>query len=268
MTRHATVEELSLRLDAELSDRRRQELDRHLEQCTECRGRLEGLRAVSRALREARQPVPPIGMERRVRKSLRNVEVPSGWLSHLEGQLRRLVLQPSILPVYAIVLALGVILYLFSHGVAQRDIAPVVTRPSKEKEEALRRAEPGAELDVGAGPHEVPESPVVAAQPPAKSADEVATQPRPEAGAAESRLRSAPSLREIGGRSFELHGAVWMEVGTDVAENVTRVGLVEARELLAGEVELLEWVTRGDRVRVRVGGADESVIEIVPTEGD
>lgn len=50
MSAHAAVEQLSALLDGELGERERREVDLHLEVCTGCRARLEGLRAAAASL--------------------------------------------------------------------------------------------------------------------------------------------------------------------------------------------------------------------------
>lgn len=119
MTVHATLEQLSSYVDAELRDHERHELERHLDECEDCRRRIAGLRRVVDRLRSLEQQAPPaeLGYVVERRAAARGGR---GHGDRLEESVRTLLLQPSLMPVFALVVALVIILYLFSFGVARQ----------------------------------------------------------------------------------------------------------------------------------------------------
>ncbi len=135
MTVHASLEQLSSYLDAELARRERAELEGHLSGCPTCRRRLDGLRGVVARLERLEQQAPPrdlaVLVERRVA-----VETGRPRLgTRLEETVKTFLVQPSLTPIFGLVVALALILYLFSFGVArqqERGTRLVVPAPAPE----------------------------------------------------------------------------------------------------------------------------------------
>ncbi len=121
MSGHPAIELLSSYLDEEVTVKQLRLVENHLEECARCKRTLEGLRVVAVGVRrlESVEPPPTLGiaMERRLRlAALEDVRGPD-----LEGKMKRWLGQPVLAPAFAVVLALGAILYLFSYGLAQRE---------------------------------------------------------------------------------------------------------------------------------------------------
>lgn len=119
MTVHASIEQLSSYLDAELAARDREQLEDHLEECPSCRSRLAGLRGVVRRLQRLESQAPPVELEFQVERRIAVEADREGLRGRLEETVKGLLLQPSLMPVFGLVVALALILYLFSFGLAR-----------------------------------------------------------------------------------------------------------------------------------------------------
>ena len=120
MSRHATVEELSSLLDLELETGSRERVESHLVDCTDCRGRFEGLRAVVSELERLGRVAPPPTLGRELVRRLRWEPEPAGPFERLKRRLRSIPLQPSVAPVFAFVVALAAIMFFFVSGLERR----------------------------------------------------------------------------------------------------------------------------------------------------
>lgn len=120
MSRHLAIEVLSSYLDEKLSAPKLRLVEEHLASCADCRERTDGLRAASRSVKRLEQIAPPetlgLDVQRTIRLEGRRSES-AMWLEQVAG--RRLS-QPVLVPLLAIVLALGAILYLFAFALEQR----------------------------------------------------------------------------------------------------------------------------------------------------
>lgn len=121
MPAHATLEQLSGLLDAELEPRQQRRVEVHLEECEECRVRLAGLETVVGELARLRQQAPPAHLGALVRSGVRRLSNQPRLRDRLERVAGRFTQPPGLLPAFGVVLALGAILYLFSLGVAKRE---------------------------------------------------------------------------------------------------------------------------------------------------
>ncbi len=141
MSRHLAIELLSSYMDEEVTPAQLRLVEGHLSDCNDCRSTLAGLRAVAAGVRrlEAVAPPPTLSpaVERRAR--LASLEEP-GWF-RLEDGLKRWAGQPVLAPAFAIILALGAILYLFAFGVSKggrhTTRLVVATAPSEEGTDSL-----------------------------------------------------------------------------------------------------------------------------------
>ena len=119
MTVHASLVRLSSYLDSEMVERDRLELEGHLEGCPSCQQRLDGLRGVVARLERLEHKAPPqdlaVLVERRVALEAERI----GLGRRLEETFKTFLVQPSLTPVFGLVVALALILYLFSFGVAR-----------------------------------------------------------------------------------------------------------------------------------------------------
>lgn len=198
MNRHLAVELLSSYLDEEVTPTQLRLVEAHLGDCSDCRHRLAGLRAVATGVRRLEAVAPPqalsAAVERRVRLASR--EEP-GRFSFEEG-LRRWTGQPVLAPAFAVILALGSIVYLFAFGVSKsaRNTTRVVVAsvPSEGEADSLERSSDFQieEIPV-ASRGELDE--LVAAQEPGKS-EEARPSVRSASGPSSSAARVGASVKE------------------------------------------------------------------------
>lgn len=125
---HATVELLSAYLDQELVGSEVHHLEDHLEQCAECHSRLEGLRKVVASLRRAERHDPPVDLEMAVARRIALAGQRESMLDRFETRLSIFNRQSTLLPLFAVVIALAVFMYLFAVGVEkhQNQRIPVI----------------------------------------------------------------------------------------------------------------------------------------------
>jgi anti-sigma factor RsiW len=116
MTAHPEVEILSTYLDRELSRPERCQVEEHLERCEDCRQRLSSLQRVVGDLQALERLAPPPHLGAHLHR-LASLEASQPTLiQRLEHRASRFILQPSIAPIFAIVMALILIIYLLSWG--------------------------------------------------------------------------------------------------------------------------------------------------------
>lgn len=120
MTVHASLEQLSGLLDSELVESQRHELEDHLTRCPSCRHRLAGLRSVVARLERLEQQAPPRELGFLVERQVAAESAHPSLSARLEETVKTFLVQPSLMPVFGLVVALALILYLFSFGLAQR----------------------------------------------------------------------------------------------------------------------------------------------------
>jgi hypothetical protein len=120
MTVHASLERLSSYLDAELVESERRALEEHLSDCPTCRHRLSGLQGVVARLERLEQQAPPQELSFLVERRIAAEKDRTTLSSRLEDTVKTFLVQPSLTPVFGLVVALALILYLFSFGLARR----------------------------------------------------------------------------------------------------------------------------------------------------
>ena len=124
MSSHLAIELLSSYLDEEVTTRQLRLVEDHLDDCAECRSTLEGLRSVAQSVRRLESVAPPSTLGVATERRLRIAALEEARGLDIERSLGRWLKQPVLAPVFAIVLALAAILYLFAYGVARRGESP------------------------------------------------------------------------------------------------------------------------------------------------
>lgn len=144
---HVSDDLLSAYLDGELPRAKIPEVEDHLSSCPNCRARLDGLRRVVRSLARLERAAPPSVLAQRVERRIALQQRDASFVDRLEGRLRGLPLDSPMVATFAVVLALGVILYLFAHQVAHHrgDVSLRVAAP--EAAEGLLRDFETVEID-------------------------------------------------------------------------------------------------------------------------
>lgn len=135
-TAHLDDDLLSAYLDDELSGRKAERVEHHLEDCPSCRARLDGLSRVVRALSRVEHAAPPQVLAQRVERRVALEDRRRGVVERIEDRLRGLTLDSPLVVSFTVVLALAVIVFLFSQRVAQHrsDVSLVVTSPEAARE--------------------------------------------------------------------------------------------------------------------------------------
>ena len=132
---HENVELLSSFVDDELEPPVKAAVESHLADCQPCRHRIEGLRRVVGELQALDVVAPPVEMATRVRRAVLFDSRETGVLRRTEESLRRWSDQPLLLPLFGVVTAMAVLLYLFSAW-SERSREPgtrvVVAPPTEE----------------------------------------------------------------------------------------------------------------------------------------
>jgi len=106
-------------LDGDLAPEERLRFERLLIEDEEAKRRLEALRAVVRGLDELPKESPPPALKTQVRRRVAALSASRRWLDRVQDRLPRVVLDSPLLASFAVVLALGAILYLLAHGAAR-----------------------------------------------------------------------------------------------------------------------------------------------------
>ncbi len=114
MSRHATAEDLSAYVDQELEPVRLRLVEDHLEDCDECRDRLDGMQRLVGDLRRLKRLTPPSVLGSHLHRRIALQTRPQNLLDRVESRLGRVSLQPSVISTFALVFAFAAILYLFA----------------------------------------------------------------------------------------------------------------------------------------------------------
>ena len=129
MSTHASAELLSAYLDRQLARQEAQRLEEHLETCSECHVRLDGLRRVVTSLQSLHQVAPPSTLEQAVARRIALADDPVSLLDRLEEGMSLFNRQNPILSMFAVVIALALFIYFFSFTLAQYEesrMTPVI----------------------------------------------------------------------------------------------------------------------------------------------
>jgi len=231
MSKHAARELLSAYLDSELDERDLVAVREHLGDCSACRDVYEGLSRVSIGLRQvAREPVPvEVGVV--VRRRIGQFRSRPGLSERFEDFLGDISMQTRLAPVFALVMALAVILYIFSQGVARQERArvPIIVGPFAAPTVKLEERSPAAE--------------------------EEAVGMR----AAESKLAAAPE-RWLGDRRFLWLDGIWFEEGVESSEIALVVQFDDPALAEGMRLDLAQFEELGEKVRLRYR---DQVIEVL-----
>jgi len=133
MTAHPDVEILSTYLDSELSRRERRQVEEHLEVCDDCLERLSSLQKVVGNLQVLERLAPPPHLGAHLHR-LASLQASQPTLTQrLEQGVSRFTFQSAIAPVFAVVVALILIIYMLSWGLHRQATSriPVHLEPEK-----------------------------------------------------------------------------------------------------------------------------------------
>lgn len=241
---HPSVELLSTYLDAGLAEGERRQLESHLEKCSKCNQRLQGMRRVMQRLETLDEQAPPPQLGFQLRRLAAQQASRSTLVDRLEKGARRFTVQATVAPVFAVVLALALIIYMLSWGIHRQEHGnvPVILEPE---------------------PMAVTEG--------ASVADEKAV--RSEVGDRASAL-SAPAAEDVpgkrdrqaeqrrAGRAFVRHGEIWIEEGLEVESVTERLSFDDpvVQSWLKSYPELRDLQSLGGTIRLRV---EDRVVDIV-----
>ncbi len=135
MSEHPKFEILSGYHDGELEHAERERIENHLASCGQCRHRLDGVRGLSARLNRLATLEPPDELRGRLERRVADLEVRKDPVQRLESMLRGVPLQPSLAVIFALIIALAVIMFLFVHGVDRhRRGLPVRLEPAASSE--------------------------------------------------------------------------------------------------------------------------------------
>lgn len=116
MNTHPDVETLSIYLDSRLSRLERSRVDEHLERCGDCRERLCSLEKVVEDLRSLERMAPPPHLGTHLHRLAALQASEPTLIQRLEHSVSRFNVHSTIAPVFAVVVALIVIIYMLSWG--------------------------------------------------------------------------------------------------------------------------------------------------------
>lgn len=116
MKAHLDVETLSSYLDSEMSHRERDQVEEHLEHCDDCQERLSGLEKVVGNLRALERLAPPPHLGTHLHRLAAVQASQPSLIERLEQRVSRFNLQSALAPVFAVVVALILIIYMLSWG--------------------------------------------------------------------------------------------------------------------------------------------------------
>lgn len=225
--RHASVEVLSSYLDGELTSDRRRQVERHLDECQECRHRLEGLHGVIENLERLGRISPAPLLEQQVLHSAAASAYPQSLVDRLEKGASRLHIERWVwMPTFGMVIALVSIIYLFSWGLERRHHGlPVIFNDETPELQGTDNVGSPQRLQQESMQGEAPD----AALP--------------------------PRTAQVGDRSFELVEGLWIEKGVDPKAPSMSVNPAEkvVPEWWEQLPNLTELERLGGPVRLRVG---------------
>ncbi len=125
MSAHATVEMLSAYLDEELTPSEASRLEEHVEACGSCRARLQGMRNVVSTLHHLERMAPPPTLNQVVARRVALAGEEQGLLDRIEQQLDNVQRQSPIFFLFALTIALAVIVLLFAQAVERHQNATI-----------------------------------------------------------------------------------------------------------------------------------------------
>ena len=129
--REATVELLSRYLDGDLEPAERRRAEGLMAEDAEAREIYEGLRRVRGALGQLGEQAPPPHLGVLVQRRVALEAEDSSLWKRVDSRLRRFLVEPAMLPAFAVVIALAAMVYVLAHGLDrfERSREPVILRP-------------------------------------------------------------------------------------------------------------------------------------------
>ncbi len=148
---HCTASQLSMYVDAELRSSELQRVELHLVDCESCRDRLEGLGKLVGELRRLERATPPSELGHRVERAVHFPSSASRWWENGETWASSWLRPPTVAPLFGVVLALAVLVYLASvYGARQNARGTrLVIPPSVEGSAAAEPPTGSGELQPG-----------------------------------------------------------------------------------------------------------------------
>ncbi len=229
MSTHASAELLSAYLDRQLVEPEARQLEEHLDRCSQCHVRLEGLRKVVMHLKSMEQLATPLDLEQTVARRIALAGDRESLLDRFEQSMSIFNRQSPILAMFGVVIALALFIYLFSYTLHLRQTAttPVIW------EDLPSSIAPAEETDAG--------SPVAP-----QGHDGAQLAPQGHDGA-----------QQVAGRTLVWsEDGLWVEEGlsVDSASRTLVLDSEEGRAFLAEHPELAEVATLGAGVVLAVDG--------------
>jgi len=134
VTHDATVELLSRYLDGDLNPTERQQVEDLMKSDAATAEIYEGLRQVRGSLGQLADSAPPAHLGVLVRRRVVLEAEESGLWQRVDARLRRFLVEPAMLPAFAVVLALAAMVYVLASGLDRFERArePLILRPPPE----------------------------------------------------------------------------------------------------------------------------------------
>jgi hypothetical protein len=129
MTSHPRVEILSTYLDSELALQERQRIEAHLEGCEACQHRVEALRAVVGRLSQLERRSPPAHLDNQLKRLAGLGPSPPTLAERLEKGASMFSSGNTLLPLFGVVVALAIIIYLVAFGAQWRTMQEADSPP-------------------------------------------------------------------------------------------------------------------------------------------
>ncbi len=123
MSTHASAELLSAYLDRQLVEPEARQLEDHIDRCSQCHVRLEGLRRVVTHLQGMEQLATPLALEQTVARRIALSGNRDSLLDRFEQSMSIFNRQSPILAMFGVVIALALFIYLFSYTLHLRETA-------------------------------------------------------------------------------------------------------------------------------------------------
>ncbi len=146
MSTHASADLLSAYLDRQLVEPEARQLEDHLDRCSQCHVRLEGLRKVVAHLQSMEQLATPLNLEQTVARRIALSSESESLLDRFEHGMSIFNRQSPILAMFGVVIALALFIFLFSYTLHLRETA---TTPVIWEDPPASIAKPVAEVATG-----------------------------------------------------------------------------------------------------------------------
>jgi hypothetical protein len=216
MSMHPAVEELSTYLDNSLTSEKSERLEAHLELCEPCRQRLQAMQGVVRQLARIERRSPPRSLGHRVKELSAMQAMRPNLVDRIGNGALRLGLDNVVMPMFGILVALVVIIFLLSWGFSHTSSAVSPSARDSDRARSEISLEPSGVL----------------------------------AGSA------ITESRWLAGQPFDLIGNTWVERDLDETLEIERLSAEspEAQRWLEGHPEVREFAELASAIRLRLDG--------------